>query len=60
MSATVAFDNTSAEAATTPADAMAKSAYNCVKGDDTMCVTALGAGACCFMASVDSIPSTQT
>ena len=47
-------DNTAALAATTPADAMSKSAYNCDKGDDSTCVTAYGTGACCFWATVET------
>ena len=53
-------DNTSALAATTAADAMSKSAYNCSKGDDTTCVTAYGTGACCFWGSVESVSADTT
>ena len=52
-------DNSAAEAITTAPEAMAASAYNCVSGDDTTCVTAYGAGACCFMASVEDATQTE-
>ena len=57
---TTAVDNTAAEAATTAADAMSLSAYNCMAGDDSTCVTAYGAGSCCFMAEVGEISANQT
>ena len=49
-----AVDNSAALAATTAAEAMPLSAYNCDKGDDAPCVTQYGAGACCFMAVVQT------
>ena len=49
-----AVDNSAALAATTAAEAMPLSAYNCDAGDDAPCVTSYGAGACCFMASVQT------
>ena len=53
-------NNTAAEAATTPAEAMSLSAYNCDKGDDASCVTIHGDDACCFSGTVVSVPATQT
>ena len=46
---------------TTPSEAMEASTRNCEKSaGDQPCIDILGAGACCFKATVDSIPSNRT
>ena len=44
----------------TPVAATAASAFKCMEGMDDDCITWYGTGACCFMATVESLKEDPT